>query len=153
MGMTVLLLVLLTAAQDDAAALVERLRSESPVERSEALTKLKGLGEAALPALRAAQSDPDPEVAGHAAFLVRRLDVIQRLSPALREAVPGVEDRLATGDDNAWTRLLQELLARRGRKPGRLDLDALAGPALRGARNDEERRQLCMTCETMRFAS
>jgi HEAT repeat protein len=147
-------LALVLALQEDAAALVERLRSESPVERSEALTRLKTLGEQAVPALRAAEADADLEVAGHVAFLLRRVEVSKRVTPGLRAAAPGVEDQLAAGDPNAWTRVLFDLVTRRsGRRPGRSDLEPLAAPALRGARNEAERLWVCQTCEQMRFAA
>lgn len=140
--MTLLLLVLFL--QEDPAKLVERLSSERVEERDEAERKLLGLGPSALPALEKAARDRDAEVAGRAARLVRILKNRETLSPRLRAAFPGIEERLEAGDDREWLRLFLEstrqennqLVFRNLRKE---DFLVLAPGAIRAARSDEER--------------
>lgn len=146
-----LLLAPLLAAQDDAARraaeLVARLSSENLEEREEAQRALKRLGRAALPALEAAARAPDREAAGRASFLIRRLSIQEQLTPALRQALPGLEDRLAAGT-HPWTLAFLEATgtrdgARTFPNLKREDLEPLAVPALQGAVSPEERGTVC----------
>ncbi len=141
------------AEQDDPARpLVEKLRSDAVQERVEAARRLKALGRAAAPELEKAAADPDGEVAARARLLLRTIAVLERLTPRLREALPGLEDRLAAGGDHDWTEALLEAGSDdeetwRPRHP-RLrapDLDILAERAFSGARTWEEKRRLCTT--------
>jgi HEAT repeat protein len=141
--------LLLISLQDDPARqaldLVEKLRSDSVEERIEAEAKLRAMGKAARPALEKAQDDRDPEVVGRVRTLTRLLDLEGKIPESLRKAVPGIEERLAAGDDHTWTEVFLEiarpctpegadLLARR-----KEDFSTLAVLALRGAHGDREK--------------
>jgi HEAT repeat protein len=131
-------LLFFALVQDPAVPWVEKLRSERVEERDEAAEKLKALGPAALPALRKASLDPDAEVAARASRLLRVIAVLDDLSPALRKAFPGVEEKLID-EPGAWSGLLEQAFAKVG-GPLRLeDLESLAAPALREAKDVEDR--------------
>ena len=121
---------------EDPASLIEKLRSDRAEQREEAARKLAGLGKAAAPALEKAAKDADAEVASQARQLLRRLAVRDMLPAILRQTIPGVEERLVTGGDRAWTELFLEV----GEKAGGLYspnvLERLAVPAIRGAASD-----------------
>lgn len=138
-----LLLAVGPRPQDDARALVEKLRSDAIEDRDAAARKLKGLGMAALPELEKAGADRDAEVATRAKNLTAVIRVSMKLTPGLMAAIPGVEERLALGDAHAWTEALLEAVAApegKRRHPGLRteDLDALAAPAVRGAKTTAE---------------
>jgi hypothetical protein len=84
-----MLAAFLAPAQDDpgakARALVERLRSDRVEERDEAARALRALGKDALPFLRKAAQDPDPEVSGRAIALTRAIDVREKVRAEARE--------------------------------------------------------------------
>ena len=79
------------------------MRSDKVEEREEATKKLRILGKAADVELKKATQDRDPEVSARARMLLRRLEIQAKLSSTFRKTFPGVEDRLAGGDDHAWT--------------------------------------------------
>lgn len=106
MGLAEIILVLLL--QDDPDTLVARLRSDDPERREEATDALKQLGPAARDALARVKDDPDPEVAGRARFLLRRVDVAALVNDRLRAAVSTLEDRLASNDE-AWCDVAAEV--------------------------------------------
>lgn len=110
-------------AIQDVAELVERLSSDAPEVREEATARLKAIDRAA-PQLRKAARDPDPEVAQRARQVLAVLEVRASLSPALRRAMPGVEERLAAGEPRTWTQVFLETGE---------DAEALAPRAIRGA--------------------
>ncbi len=147
--MMMLLFVLL---QDDAARLIEGLRAADVEQREAAMRRLKDLGEKALPELKKAAGDPDQEVAGRARFLLRRAAVSARISDALRQAAPGVEDRLASGD-HAWTQVWMDLEKRGEDEIPRPLLEPLAAPGLRGARTEAEKMWACRTAASRAYAS
>src|SRR5687767_9394869 len=60
-------------AEPDPAALVKRLGAENYYDREKASAELKALGEKALPAVRQATGDPDPEIRGRAYELLHVL--------------------------------------------------------------------------------
>jgi len=135
-------------AQSDPADLVDRLGSDLLDEREEATRQLKVLGKAAaVPLERAARSE-DPEVAGRAQLLLRRIAIQDRISPRLQECFPGLADRLLAGDA-AWKDVLFEGLEEdklgNRRRPALLpaDLEFLAAGALRGCATSAERIQVC----------
>lgn len=130
-------LVLALLLQDDPAALVEQLRSDSIEERDEAARKLKALGKAAEKELRKAVDDRDPEVAHTAKYLLRFIEYQDLLPAAIRKAFPGAADRLARGDDHEATTLLFE--AARIQSLSADDLQVLAPLAVRGVKTDAER--------------
>ncbi len=65
------------AAADEAAVtrLLRSLDADDPIARDAAMGELRGFGESALPHLRAAAKDPDPEIAKACAALCRRLEL------------------------------------------------------------------------------
>ena len=150
-SMTMLALLFLLF-QDDPGRLIEALRSGDVEQREAALRRLKDLGEKAVPALKEALNDPDQEVAGRARFLLQRASVAARVGDALRQAVPGIEDRLAAGD-HAWTQVWMDL-AKRGdeENPPQL-LEPLAAPGVRGARTEAEKVWACRTAANQGYAS
>jgi hypothetical protein len=94
----------LSGLQDDPAEdLVRKLGSESIDERTTAARALSELGEAARPALLKASRSADIETSRRASVLLRVLDLRGRLSSAIREAIPNVEERLSNGADSEWT--------------------------------------------------
>ncbi len=150
MILAALALLLGLAFQDDPRALVERLRSDSVIERDAAAKRLSALGEAARAELEKAARDPDAEVAGRAARILRVLEIRSRVPPRLKAAVPGIEERLAADQDRAWTEAFFAAMGRpmADRPPApieREDLDFLVARALRGAAAEGERTALCQT--------
>jgi HEAT repeat protein len=128
-------------AQADPSKLIEQLRSEQADLRREARRKLKELGPAARPDLQKATKDGDPDVAAAARELLRVLSVSERLSPRLKESLPGIEEKLAVGPDRAWTEAFLEATAEQdgkamhaGLRPE--DLEPLAASALKGVASD-----------------
>jgi len=135
------LLALAAALQDDPAEdLVRKLGSESIDERATAARTLSELGEAARPALQRATKSSDIETSRRASVLLRVLDLRGRLSPAIREQFPNVEERLSNGADSEWTSVF--LQAGRSGLPT-ADLVVLAPAAFRGARTPEETTSVC----------
>lgn len=140
-------LAFFVVAQDDstqrARALVEKLRSEKVEDREDASGKLKELGRGALPELEKAARESDREVTDRANLLIRRLELLDLLSADLKKALPGIEDRLAAGDDNEWTIVLLEgsrTDAFRGLTAAQLD--PLLSRALAGTRTETELDQV-----------
>jgi HEAT repeat protein len=128
-------------AQDDVGTLVDRLHAESVEEREKAGRALAARGESARAAVEKAAKDPDPEVAQRAAQILHRLDFRKTVPPRLKTVFPGIEERLESGNDRAWTQAFLEALGYRlqgdelrlpdSLEPG--DLDFLVVRALRGA--------------------
>lgn len=145
-----ILALLALAAQDDPAALVERLRSDRVEERDDAARRLKTLGAVALPALEKASKDPEPEVADRAKFLVRAIGALGRLSPTLRRIVPGAEDAVAAG--RAWTEILLEAVGRDEKETLRpADLEPLIAPALQEARSEDDLTRIALIAKLRRL--
>ncbi len=147
--MALALLLALARAQEDPAALVERLGSDSVVERAGVQRRLLALGKAAVPAIEAALRHPDPEVASRARRLLDLIAIRRLLTPSLLEAMPGVEERLLRDGQRAWTEVLLEALEWEGGKRrypgiGRADLSGLAERAVRGATSPVDRREVCV---------
>lgn len=140
------LLAVLPAQEPPAEELLEGLRSDVLEHREDAERALKARGKAARPALEKAAKDPDVEVASRARRLLRQIELREKLPASLFEALPGLEERLSSGDDSEWARAFLEAVAldpesgkRRHPRVRNGDLDALAEGALRGARRREER--------------
>lgn len=147
-----MMLLLFVLLQDDAARLIQALRAGDVEQREAAMRRLKDLGDKALPELQKAAGDPDQEVAGRARFLLRRAAVSAKISDALRQAAPGVEDRLASGD-HAWTQVWMDLEKRGDDEIPPAILEPLAAPGLRGARTDAEKMWACRTAASRAYAS
>jgi HEAT repeat protein len=124
----------------DAASLIEKLRSDSFEEREEATRKLKALGKEARGALEEAAHHPDAEVAQRAKALLRLITTREKLTPNLMKVVPGLDERLAGEDRRMWARVLNERLADL-RLTGP-DLDVLAREGLETASLDPEHQEL-----------
>ncbi len=145
--LTVLQLLSPFFGQEDPAKqvreLVEKLRSESIEEREDATKKLKELGRAALPELEKAAGNGEAEVRIRVGRLLRAIPIAEKLTHDLKRMKPGVEDRLASPDDHAWTEVLLEAWDGLGSKLSGDDLDFLSATALHAATSVEERRRLC----------
>ena len=155
----VLALALLAFLPVQAEELVERLGSDQVEEREEAIRGLKKLGKAAVPALEKASAGGDPEVIGRAKLLLKTIGFMDRLTPELRKAIPGIEDRLAASDGRAWTRLLLQagerwtLVDRPYRQLQAKDLDPLAAPALAGAVTTQDKIDVSNVIQAARLRS
>ncbi|HYE98049.1 MAG TPA: HEAT repeat domain-containing protein [Planctomycetota bacterium] len=143
--MTIFLLWLAAAAQDDPARevreLIEQLRADRFEDREAAMGRLKLHGPRALPALREAARSTDGELALRAARVLKVVEIRVRLSDGLLRAFPDVDERLADGPDSAWTAVFKEALERlepEGLR--RADLEPLARPALLGAQGADRER-------------
>ena len=150
------------ALQDDpttaANKLVEKLGSDDIASREEAVRGLKVLGESARGALEGAAQSPTKHVADWARFLIRRLDVAKRLTPAFVKARSEAVDLLASDDPHAWTEVLLE--STRWTSEGyrfstlrRSDVEVLVGPAFRNAANTKEKSDLCLAAQNWRLRS
>jgi HEAT repeat protein len=140
-----LFLLCQSPAEQDLRELIQELRSDAIEDRDSARRKLKEAGRAALPELERAQKDPDSELAARARELIRVIETREKLSNALRRALPEVEEKLALGGDVQWTKAFFEAVARdpktwecRHPELRRRDLEVLVASAVRGARTPEE---------------
>jgi HEAT repeat protein len=111
--------------------LVDRLRSDRIEEREAVARKIVEAGSAALPELRRAARDTDPDLARRAALLVRRVDAAQLLGRALLARLPEAEALLGGARDQDRTRVFLRAAGVPGISRGALD--ALAPRALAGA--------------------
>jgi len=149
------LVALETPPQDDASnearRLVESLRSESIETRDAAMRRLKELGILAKSALEKAALDGDPGLAKRASTLLRWIEIRDQLTADLRKTIKGVEERLASGDEHAWTEVFLEATAEMWEeqkkkaysadrvKLKQKDVDVLAVRAAQGAITSEEK--------------
>jgi HEAT repeat protein len=137
-----------SSSSPQARELVDRLRSEKVEDRDDAASKLKALGKAAIPELEKASKDPDADLRILALQLLRVIELQDRLSPELRKAFPGLEERLATGDDQVWAQTLLEAISvneqglPKHSDLGRWDLEPLMIRALQGARMPGNRKTI-----------
>lgn len=141
-----------------ARALIERLASENAEERDDATLKLRELGKAAVPELKRAAEQRDPEVASRAQGLLRRISIQDRVSDRLLRRLPEAEQRLTSGDPHAWTEVFLEATSVRNRirvhpDLGREDLDGLGGPAAKAATSIEEKRGVCLAIRAWKLRS
>ncbi len=128
--------------------LIDNLRSEEEIDRSYGVFALKEMGRAAQAELQKATLDRNPEVATQAKQLLRRLEILDQLTPKLRKVFPEVEDRLCVSDET-WLVVLRQAVeriklseARREKPPlGREDLEMLAAPAVRGAVTELQKQE------------
>jgi HEAT repeat protein len=97
-----LLILGLVSFQDDlthrAEKLIDELRSEKVEVRDEATRRLKELGEAAIPSLRVASREKDPEVASRAARIAAWIEWATYVPLWLEEKDPSILLRLASED-------------------------------------------------------
>jgi HEAT repeat protein len=111
-----LLMVLGSQVQEDttlrARELVAKLGSDRVEEREEAARKLEDLGSAALPELEKAVRSADVELSERSHLLLKRIRIRLRLTPNLVARIPGIVERLASGDDHAWTAAFLEMADR-----------------------------------------
>jgi len=137
--------------------LVDKLRSESIEEREKAVRKIKELGSECVPELEKAAKDGDPEVAARARDLLRVLEVMKQLTAALLKGMPGIENRLASGDDHEWTAVFLELASPEGEKPraslSQKDLNCIVSTALQQSRTMEERAAICKAVSAHKLAA
>lgn len=131
------LLLLFRSQGETIPDLVERLRSDTVEEREAAARALVARGKDAVPALRKLFRDSDLEVRARASETFDRI-----VTPKLRSAVPGAEERLDTPEDPAWTAVFLEAVGS-GIPLARADLEPLAAPALRGAGTEAQAADVC----------
>ena len=127
--------LLSVALQSTPEQLIDQLRSDRIEERDAAFKELKALGAAARPALEQAIRDPDPEVSRRIKVALRILAIRSSITPNLRKIVPNVDERLATGPDEAFTAVFTQALD--SGKAVAADLEPLALHALRGSAGGE----------------
>ncbi len=147
---SLLLALAVLVPQEDAArikALVEKLGSDSVADRDDAERDLIKMGPAAAPHLQKAATDADAEVAARVKYILRIVELREKVPARLRAAFPGVEERLARGTDRTWMELFQEVTraAHQPRIHDALeieDVDFLASRALRGAEGGQEKYRL-----------
>ena len=111
-GVVALVLSTPMVVQDDPASLVEQLGAERIEERDEAQAKLKALGDKAVPVLEKAAFASNLETAVRAKHLLKVIPLMKELTENLRKALPGVEERLASGDKHLWTKVFLEATGR-----------------------------------------
>src|SRR5437773_2041149 len=131
-SMALAFLASLALLQDDAKALVERLRSDSVEERDAAYRKLKEIGPSALPGIERAAKDGDAESARLAKRLLTTIAVLRKLTPELRKELPAFEERVADHPE-AWSEILVEAAMNPEKHPGlrHRDLEILSAEAAR----------------------
>lgn len=148
--------------QDDptrqAREFVQKLRSDKIEERQEAERKLKELGKAALPELVEAAKDKDVEQSSRARYLIRYIELGERVSSNLREALPGVQDRLASGDAHTWTEEFLKIAGGPREKRNfpslaTTDLDPLVVSALAGCATDLDKTYVIQSAMSWRLPS
>lgn len=136
----VLLLLLLPQA-DRVRELIERLHSDDADVRNKATVALKKLGKEAVPQLEAAARDPDLEVSSRARSALNHIAFLGRIPPRFSAAFPGVEDRLAAGEDRVASELLSESTVKLQESDSPLrpaDIQWIAPAAVRGAGTAEQ---------------
>lgn len=127
---------LLLLGSQDAAQLIEALRSGTIEEREKAIRRLREMGTPALPLLEAAAKEKDLELSARARYVIRTIELDGRISPGLRKAIPKIQDRLASGDPHQWTEVFLQLGLREKRLYPELtpsDLDPLVAGAVSAA--------------------
>lgn len=141
----------LALAQDLPDAL-ERLNSDLAAVRHQASLDLRKIGLPAIPHLEKLASSNDPELAVRAASLVKVITVASMLTAPFKEALPGVEDRIASGGDAAWWAAFRDATAvRRGErlhpKLRSEDLAPLLERAYKGIQQPGEMSMFCAGVE------
>ena len=128
--------------------LIRRLGSESIQQRTEAEKELTNLGPRTLGALDRVAAGPDPEIAARARRVAKTVRVRTILTPALRNAIFNIEQRLLKKGDPGYTETLIELVPRSHFRPGKLPVKTevlanLAPHAVRGAQTVNEKKRVC----------
>jgi HEAT repeat protein len=128
------------APREHARSLVEKLHSDSVEDRENAVSKLKELGDVAIPELEKAARSSDLEVSSRATYLLVWNEVRKKGSPDLRKVIPDLEDRLAQG---RWTEVFLEAWDKQHNVNGvhfnKRVVEFMGVPAARGAKTKEER--------------
>ena len=143
----VLLALALLAGDQDVGELIRRLASERIEERERAYEALKAVGTPAVPKLREAAGGADPEIRLRASRLLRVIDILDHLNPNLRQAYPGLEEALASGDGKYIPKFLEA--ASRGYGADDLDnREELARLAVASARTNDEKLKIVEAAES-----
>ena len=103
------LLLALPLAADEIADQIALLGDEDYEKRESAVQRLIELGEAAVPALKAALENPDPEVQTKAAHALTLISWMKAMPPNFRKAHPEVPWSMLQGDEKtriAWVQRL-----------------------------------------------
>ena len=97
---------------NQARLLVEKLASEDVGTRDEAAQNIKLLGVRATSELTKATRSADSEVASRARYLLRWIEIDSLIAASIKRAIPGVTDLLVNGEDEVWTQVVLQTLAR-----------------------------------------
>jgi len=144
-------MLFLPPQQGDSAAIDQWLRDlASPREevRRGAVLGLRRAGPAADGLLHDSRRQAESEVAQAIQRILDFRDVDRNAPESLRKSVPAVAERLSEGGLHAWTELFMENVEpkdgkRRFPELSREALAYLASRAVRGAKGDEEKENLC----------
>src|SRR6185503_21361813 len=136
--------VLLLLPQDQDAArelrdLIERLGSDVIEERDRASRRLRRLGKAAVPELEKAARGADAETALRASALLRVIEILGRLSPKVKEALPDLEERFLDLENRTEEFVKVAERAWNDQSIAPKDLRELAALAALGARSSDEK--------------
>src|SRR5579863_5191308 len=103
-----------SSAQDDSRRqdeepriFIEQLKSDEPPKREAAYLKLKALGASARPELEKASESSDRNLAQVAKKLLRILSLRDTLPPRLKNAFPGIEEKIVEGGHACTEALLE----------------------------------------------
>lgn len=145
--MVVALMTPALQSEEEVRRVIQKLRSERVEDRESAALALREMGVVAIPQLRLALEDSDPEVSGRAAYLLRAIPVSEALTDNIKRIFPGLVDRLSRGKEWTWTEVFLELSQsdRRGIPEisgvRKRDLGAIVLRALRGAVSVQEKEE------------
>lgn len=144
---TFALAILLVLQEPDAGRevrdLIGLLASDVIQERDRATLGLKRLGKAAVPELEKASRGADAEIALRASQLLRVIRIQDRLTPRLREAFPGIDERFASGPENRTEEFVKTAERwRTDRSIASNDLTELAVLAALGARTSGDKEMI-----------
>lgn len=130
-----ILLLALPAGADEIADRIRDLGSEDYAVREEALKKLVGFGQAAVPALREAMQSEDPEVQSKAAAALHLIAWEGALPKSFREKYPETPGAIVSADEPnrvAWAQRISRECGKDAVRPSLLLLQD-ASPLVRAA--------------------
>lgn len=127
---------------------IASLYSDDIAERERGSATLSRLGVLAVARLKELASTSDPEIAGRAKYLIRRIEISGHLSKGIRIRVPEIVDSLTNSDDSATTKSFLLLTsswkdADSGACILGKDLECLVLPAWRGALSEDDQIGVC----------
>lgn len=146
---------LMSAAQQlDLQEASTLLNAESPVDRERASRAFKRIGTPALSRLKELSAASDPELAARARSLIDFIEISATLTPKLRQAIPGVEERLATHGE--WLTVFLEATrpdSVNDLKLGDADLGPLVAPIMKELKRPEHAEVFCQRVGALKVIS